>query len=79
MHDNLTIDYEVFEEEGAKVLTVGRGDEALWQFHNDEAKAVYNFLINRPSNRDKFVVFAELLSGPAKTYMKKDWRMNDHE
>ena len=45
MHDNLTIDYEVFEEEGAKVLTVGRGDEALWQFHNVVAEALYSLLI----------------------------------
>ena len=45
MHDNLTIDYEVFEEEGIKVLTVGRGDEALWQFHDDLAEALYSLLI----------------------------------
>lgn len=45
MHDNLTIDYEVCEEEGVKLLTVGRGDEALWQFHDDLAEALYCLLI----------------------------------
>lgn len=45
MHDNLTIDYEVFEEEGVKVLTVGRGHEALVQFHDAKAEVLYNLLI----------------------------------
>jgi len=63
MHDKLTIDYEVFEEECIRVLTVGRGDEALWQFHGDEAEAVYNFLTNRVSAINKMVTFIEKWSG----------------
>lgn len=45
MVDNLTFDYEEFPEEGVKVATVGRGDEALWQFHDKEAEFVRDILL----------------------------------
>lgn len=45
MVDNLTFYYEEFPEEGVKVATVGRGDEALWQFHDKEAEFVRDILL----------------------------------
>lgn len=45
--DNLTISYEEFPEDGIKVLTVGRGDEAIKMFEGGLARALYNLLIGR--------------------------------
>lgn len=48
MSDNLTIAYEEFPEEDVIVLTVGRGDEAIWMFYGNEAKAIYRLLTGEP-------------------------------
>lgn len=48
MVDNLTISYEEFPEERLIVLTVGKGDEAIWMFHDEEAKAIYRLLTGEP-------------------------------
>ena len=48
MNDNLTIAYEEFPKEGITILTVGRGDEAIWVFHDNEAKAIYRLLTGEP-------------------------------
>lgn len=45
MRDNLNISYEEFPKEGIKVLTVGRGDEAIGILVGTEAKALYSVLI----------------------------------
>ena len=48
MNDNLTISYEEFPEEEITVLTVGKGDEAICMFHDEEAKAIYRLLTGEP-------------------------------
>lgn len=48
MSDRLTIAYEEFPEEGLTVLTVGKDDEAIWMFHDEEAKAIYRLLTGEP-------------------------------
>lgn len=47
MNRILTIEYEVFEDLGIKVLSVvdSSKDEALNMFHDNEAEEVYNKLI----------------------------------
>ena len=44
MVDNLTISYEEFPEEDIKVLTVGRGDEAIRMFEGSAAELIYRML-----------------------------------
>lgn len=44
MNDKLTIEYEEFPEENITVLTVSKGDEAIWNFHDGEARAIYRLL-----------------------------------
>lgn len=45
MVDVLTISYEEFPEENITVMTVGRGDEALWMFHDEQAKRIHRLLL----------------------------------
>lgn len=47
MNRVLTIEYEIFEDVGTKVLTVvdSSKDEALNMFHDNEAEELYNKLI----------------------------------
>ena len=47
MNEKLTINYEEFPEEGIKVLTVSKGDEALHMIYDDEAEKVYHMLLGK--------------------------------
>ena len=47
MNDNLTISYEEFPEEGIKVLTVARGEEAIEMFEGDLAVVLYRLLTGK--------------------------------
>ena len=40
-YDKLTVSYEEFPEEDIKVLTVAKGDEAVFMCHGDEATDLY--------------------------------------
>ena len=45
MNIELTIEYEIFEDEGIRVLSVvdKKKDEVLNMFHDDEAEKIYGF------------------------------------
>ena len=43
-NDVLTVEYEEFNEDGIKVLSVSRNDEVIWMFHDKQAEAVHNLL-----------------------------------
>ena len=45
--NNLTISYEEFPEEGIKVLTVARGEEAIEMFEGDLAVVLYRLLTGK--------------------------------
>lgn len=47
MNKTLTIEYEVFEDLGTKVMSIveREKDEVLNMFHDDEAEELYNKLI----------------------------------
>lgn len=61
MVDNLTISYEEFPDLGIKVLTISRGDEALWQYRDEDAEFLYKILISQDdkSIREKYKDFNE--------------------
>ena len=48
MDIELTIEYEIFEDEGIRVLSVvdKKKDEVLNMFHDDEAEKIYGILVN---------------------------------
>ena len=62
MSDNLTISYEEFPEENITVLTVSKGDEAIWTFRGGEAQAIYRLLTgeNRAIQAARFGLLLDL-------------------
>ena len=48
MNIELVIEYETFEDEGIRVLSVvdKKKDEVLNMFHDDEAEKIYGILVN---------------------------------
>lgn len=56
-YDKLTVSYEEFLEEGIKVLTVAKGDEAVFMCHGAEATDLYLKLRGESGKRFKRVKF----------------------
>ena len=57
--DTLDICYEEFEEEGIKVLTVGKDDEALNMIYGDAAEAIYQWLMGNAMVAAEYFGFKE--------------------
>lgn len=43
--DSLTVDVEEFRDEDLTVMSIGRGDEALWIYQNEDADIMYRLLM----------------------------------